>query len=155
MSNVAWWANLMAEGGPEVTRFTHGMAGFKQLARIGNNIYGLKDDGDIHPIEGLDDNGVAIQPVATTVNCQYESQWNKRCQFVYFGTANDIRVSPVVDGVVHTKRTTTRGCSGERVARLPGGLKGVNWAFRIESISGSQIKINNFRPMLEELSAGI
>ena len=145
----------MAEGGPEVTRFTRDMACFKQLARIGNTIYGLRDGVDIYPIGGTDDDGVAIQPIATTVNCQYGSQWNKRCQFVYFGTANDIRVSPVIDGEAYTKRTTARGCSGERVARLPGGLMGVNWAFKIESISGSQIKINNFRPMLEELSTGI
>jgi hypothetical protein len=147
----------MAENGPEVTRFTHRMGQLKQLTRIGNRVYGIVDGGDLHPVgtSYYTDNGMAIQPKATTVNNTYGSQWGKRCQFAYFGTANDIRVSPVVDGLRHTPRDTSRGCGGERVARLPGGLNGTNWAFKIEAINGSQIRINHFRPVLEELSVGV
>ena len=151
----AYWANLMVEDGPEVTVFTHGMAAFKQLARIGDTIYGLMEGGDIHPIGGEDDNGMAIQPSVSTVNSQYGSTWSKRCQFVYLGTANDLKVTPIVDGTAYSKRTTTRGSTGEKLARLPGGLIGVNWAFKIEALNGSHIRINNFTPRLDELSTGI
>ena len=147
----------MAEDGPEVTRFTHRMGELKQLARIGNTIYGIVDGGDLYPIgtDYTDDDGMAIQPVIKTVNNQYGSPWNKLCQFAYIGSPNDVRITPVIDGLSNTPRSTTRGCSGERVARLPAGLRGVNWAFKIETINGSKLQLNNFMPRLEELSTGI
>ena len=103
----------------------------------------------MYPVGGTTDSGMVLAPVAHTVNSQFGSPWNKRCQFAYFGSPDDVRVTPCVDGRDYTRRTTRHGRSGERVANLPAGLVGTNWSFKIEPQTGHVLKLNNFTPRLD------
>lgn len=153
-SKLAWWGNLTMEGGPEVTKFTGTMGAFKQLARIGNAIYAIADDGDLYEVGGADDAGTAIVPVAQTVDSQWGSPHRKRCWYAWMGSATNLKITTVADGSDVETVDTVFGRDNAIKGVLPKGTAAVRWAFRFEAIPGNRLQLNWFQPDINTLPAG-
>lgn len=121
-----------AEGLYSISRYQH--FPFKHLAKIGNEYYGLKDDG-LYLLTGDYDIDEVVNGKIVTNDEDLSIYNSKTIAYVYLNGDDDYEVQAVVDHVEQSSFNS--GFSGRRV-KLARGSKGRYWYFNVSGIKHLQ-----------------
>jgi hypothetical protein len=147
-TGVAWCSNLRFDDGPETTEFTN--FGFLHILRLGNDYYGVKNDGFYRLGGTSDEGGIPIQSVLELAPNTLNDLHRKRCAYVYLNGDSSVTLTAKVDGI--SSPTYVNTDSSDRKVKLGRALAGVTWGFTLTNISQGVLKINGLEPMFEPLS---
>jgi len=135
---------------------TYSNFGFNSYFKLANSYYGINSTG-VWKLTGDLDITTSIQTDVETPISSFDKQGMKACcDAIIFGRLQgDIEVVTVNDeqeereGFI-VNQDEREGLHRIRV-RIPKGLKGATWQFKLRNVDGSQFSINNFEVFLREL----
>jgi len=116
---------------------------FEFLVRFQGKNYGFNSSG-CFLLEGADDNGTDISGYFDIPEMDYDASNEKRVDSVYIGSNADGRL--VVTGTVDNDRSAivaTAFTGRNRRAKMPKGLKGRYWGFRVANTNGGPMSVDS------------
>lgn len=129
---------------------------FNSYFKLNNIYYGINSTG-IYKLTGDKDGSVDINTEIHLPVSSFDVQAAKACSdaIIYGRLDGDMEVSVVLDeeelrDKFYIKADDQAGLHRIRV-KIPKGLKGSTWQFRLKNYYGSQFSINNFEVLLREL----
>jgi hypothetical protein len=127
----------------ETSRYTN--YPFFYLMPLGGKLYGIKSDG-FYEITGLTDydpvSPVPVNGTLITKDSDFGAFNSKRVPYLYVNGDSQVKITPIVDGVVKTYHLSSFGGRKTHLAR---GVSGRYWQFKIENI----IKCEGLEPLPE------
>jgi len=122
-----------------LTRYTN--FNFKKVIRFNNKYYGVKADG-LYLLEGVTDNGTAIDSRFQTYSFNFDSRYLKGVECVYLEQNKDVlNVKVTVENnEVLTDYSYQSAFRGKRV-KFGRGLTGIYWEFEFSNVSGGAFNL--------------
>jgi len=135
---------------------TYSNYGFNSFFKLANSYYGINSTG-VWKLTGDLDSTTTIDTEVQTPVSSFDKQGLKACcDAIIFGRLQgDIEVVTVNDeqeerqGFI-VSQDEREGLHRIRV-KIPKGLKGSTWQYKLKNVNGSQFSINNFEVFLKEL----
>ena len=129
---------------------------FNSYFNIGTRFFGVTSTG-VYEITGKTDNAAEIASEVTLPISMFDTQEKKSCSdaILYMRADGDVEVVAIVNEQEQREGfiinfDDKEGLHRRRV-KIPKGLNGTTWGFKIRSVSGSSFGVNNFEAFLSKL----
>ncbi len=145
---VNWCVN--AETG-ETSSYTH--FPFQRVVRFAGGYYAI-NAGGLYALGGNLDVLSAEDSSTITATVQsapedFSTHQHKRVPTLYVGmTAGEAAVQVIVDGTTHGPFTSS---DGQRKVKLPRGALGRYWSFKLQNVTGGEMKVDGIEAVVETI----